>query len=169
MPRAMRWLLVCAMVGLAGDVGAQVTLTSQGDDVPVVEIGGTMSVFNLFAPGPYGVRVTRNLNSFVALEAGADRQWEPSGTPAHRLFTGAARVSVPTMTDRRARPFATLGVARAIGLDWRVSPMIGAGLQSNWEGGVVAMRFEWQAFLRAHYGEADRMRLMVTLAFGIPR
>jgi hypothetical protein len=164
------------MVGLAGAARAQaVYVPNYWEDRPKLEIAGTFGLASLFGSGPAGVRVTRRLSPWVSLEVGADRQEQWNLGPAYRLLNGSVRLSAPfeprrgpaSITEGPGSVFVTLGVARASGLPWQVSPMIGLGIQSPYVGEVLALRFEYQRFTQGVVPHHDRSRLMLSAVLGL--
>jgi hypothetical protein len=165
------------MVGIAGEARAQaVYVPNQWEDRPNTEIAGTIGLTSIFGPGPAGVRVTRRVTPWVDIEAGADRQREWWVGPPNRLITAGVRLSMPfELRSRRPHSiaegpgslFVTLGAARAMGMAWRVSPMISVGAQSPWAAKVLALRCEYQRFTRGRVPHYDQSRLMLSAVVGL--
>jgi hypothetical protein len=170
---------VAILWGLAfgGTARAQaVYVPNQWEDRPNLEFAATVGLASFFDSGPVGARVGRRLTPWVDVEAGADRQQHGNIGPPYRMLTGAVRLSVPleprprgpySIFEGPASLFVTLGGARASGLPWRVSPMLGVGVQTPWAAGVVAFRFEYQRFTEGRVHHHDASRLMLSGVVGL--
>jgi len=136
-------------------------------DTPKAEVGAIAGLWSLdqFGETGFGGRLTLNQTGWIGAELSLDGKPDDENTPSQRVMIVNARL----MTRLRARPaflFATAGGAITSGLDRNLSPMIGAGIQSLWQGGFVALRAEIQHFPGGaiHFGSHSRLMLGLVVA-----
>ena len=126
------WLVATLFIFAADDASAQTMFhggIASAQRTPTIEVGADLSLFNLMGLTGSGVHVTRNYGKTVALEASVTGAGNTLNTPAHSLVVVSARLQESGSRVGRRR-FLTFGVARASGLSYTISPMIGIGGQS---------------------------------------
>jgi hypothetical protein len=168
MTRLGRWLAVLGVVTAVSDARAQAIYTPRLSDLPTHEVGAMLGIYSLMDGGGFaGLRVTRSFNPVIAVEVSGDHKSASSdyAEPSVLMFTAAARLTPPIPPDL-PRPYVTLGVARAFGFTWDVSPMIAAGVQSAWADGVFSFRMEVQRFTSGERRLYDRARLVLSGVIG---
>ena len=152
---------------------------NQWEDRPKTEIGATLTMVSVPGTnaGAIGLRVTQRINPWVSVEVGADRREQRRYAPTPVVLAAVLRLSMPfeprrrggsSMTDGPGSLFVTLGVARALDLPWRTSPVVGVGIQSPYAAEVLAIRFEYQRFTRGYTPDLIHRRLMVSAVVGLP-
>lgn len=159
--------VIAVLLAPGGGAQAQAVYTP---DLPTHEVSGMVGAYSLMEGGGVaGLRWTRRINPVIALEISGDHKSASSDgrNPSAVMVVAAARVAVPT-PSYEPRPYITVGVARAYGFSWDVSPMIGVGVQSPWEAGVVSFRIEVQRFTSGDRRLYDRARLLIggSVGFG---
>jgi hypothetical protein len=138
-------------------------------DPPTVEIAGDVSIFGIgdAFPSGVGMHITRNYGAAVALEIGATGEQGYSTKRGHVLAAINGRLQVYDAASRRAR-FVTLGIARASGLSYRYSPLLGLGVQrmssDSLFGASFGLRVDLQRFFLGERNK-DRTRLVVGAVF----
>jgi hypothetical protein len=133
---------------------------------PAVEIGVHAGLWNLDGSESLGMRISRNVKPYLAWEASVERGAWSADRRGYALAFANVRAQVRAPEDR-GWLFMSLGAGTGSGLSYDdVSPMAAVGYQSDWAGGVVALRVELQRFL--HGTELrDRGRLLFGMAIGI--
>ena len=135
---------------LMGSAAAQTRSLRIVQDAESIEFGGDIGVYNLMGWSFAGGHVTRNYTSWLAGELslhGARKDGEANvPAPGNAIFVAAARFQ--GRVDRGRIAFATVGIARAFGLSYRHSPVLGLGMQSAVKSGDVGWRIDFQRFTR---------------------
>ena len=138
-------------------------------DPPTLEVGTDLSIFGLgdASPSGVGIHVTRNYGATVALEIGAAGEQGYSTKRGHVLAAINGRLQVYDAASRRTR-FLTLGIARASGLSYAYSPLLGLGVQrmsaDTLFGASFGLRVDLQRFFLGEKNK-DRTRLVVGAVF----
>jgi hypothetical protein len=145
--RVMSLVPVLTLV-LARMAAAQTSPLHLVPDPPVAEIGADLGVFNFMGWSLFGGHVTHNYTGWLAGEAGLHGASgdERTAVPGYAVFV--ADVRLQGQIDDRRLGFVTVGAARAFGLSYEYSPVLGLGMQSTWKRGSAGWRFDAQWFPR---------------------
>ena len=166
--QAGRFILLIVLVIPAASA-AQSAPRATAVDPPRLEVGTDLSIFGLgeTAASGVGMHVTRNYGGIVALEIGATGEQGYSTKHGHILATINGRLQVYDAAARRTR-FLTLGIARASGLSYAYSPLLGLGMQRMAADSVFGTSFGLRVDLQRFFlGERDkdRTRLVIGAVF----
>ena len=127
---------------------------------PTLDVGVSIGAWNLNGDdGMWSVRVSQYHRSWLAAEVSIDSGH--SGAVRYGMITGAVRFEPPAAPNS-LQPFVTLGGGVAHHLSFRLSPVVGAGIRTAWQGGRLATRVEIQKLPNGH-GLRDSGRLLVGL------
>jgi len=139
-------LVPILLLVLADAAAAQTQPLRITQDTEYLEFGGDVGMFNLMGWGMVGGHVTRNYTNWLAGEAALHGFTGDAAlpAPAYAVFAAEARLQGRVASDRLA--FVTVGVARAFGLSYRYSPVVGVGMQSATRAGSAGWRVDLQRF-----------------------
>jgi hypothetical protein len=167
MSRSITFMVAGLIIVGASPVYAQWAPRLGTVEPPVAEVGATVGLWNFDNWNMSGGRFTTNHKNWLATEASFDFRRVDALAPGY----GVLLVNTRLLAHHPWRPasvFVTLGVARAWGLSYPVSPMIGVGAQSHWAGGLLAVRGDFQ-FFPAGKELRGRGRLMLGVAIALHR